>query len=248
MNPLLLSAGIIFFGGGSRAWAQETGSAAANPSPPGAVPGASPTPMTDIHDIKPLLPMGADLPMWVWAAGALMLILVILCAWWWFRRRKAGHGATLPTPVVAPHVEALVQLDALAADISIDGKVFYFRLSAIVRHYLERRFDIPAAEMTTEELLPAVDRLRLPLDVGQSFKAFCRAADPIKFAGVAVNREHMAQDLAFARNLVTCTAAPARDPEPEADQQGPETAAPKHVALTGGTSETVESSTMKRSP
>ena len=202
--------------------------------------------MTDIHDIKPALPMGMDLPMWVWMAGALILIIAVLGAWWWFRRRTAGHGASLPPPMVAPDVEALGQLDALAADTTVDCKVFYFRLSAIVRRYLERRFDIPAVEMTTEELLPAVSRLGLPLDVGQSFKDFCRAADPIKFAGAAVHRKRMVQDLAFARNLVARATAPAEHPEAEAGRQGSGTAAPQRAALPDSTSEPNVSSDMNR--
>lgn len=246
MNPLLIAECILVLEGWSRAWVQQTGSNVAVPAPPGAIPGAGPAPMTDIHDIKPALPLGADLPMWVWVAGALVIILAILGVLWWLRRRKAGHREMLPPPVVAPDVEALGQLDALAADTAIDGKLFYFRLSAIVRHYLERRFGIPAAEMTTEELLPAVDRLGVVLDIGQPFKAFCRTADPIKFAGAQVQRERMVEDLALARNLVTRTTEPSQDPEPEAGQQGPEKAASKRVALTGGTTETVESSNMNR--
>lgn len=246
MNPLLIAECILVLEGWSRAWVQQTGSNVAVPAPPGAVPGAGPAPMTDIHDIKPALPLGADLPMWVWVAGALVIILAILGVLWWLRRRKAGHGEMLPPPVVAPDVEALGQLDALAADTAIDGKLFYFRLSAIVRHYLERRFGIPAAEMTTEELLPAVDRLRLALDIGQPFKAFCRTADPIKFAGAQVQRERMVEDLALARNLVTRTTATAEEPESEVVWEGPEGVAPQRAALSVGTSQTVESPKMNR--
>ena len=47
--------------------------------------------------------------------------------------------------------EALQMLDALAAEGRLDPKQFYFRLSAVIRRYIERRFDFPAAEMTTEE-------------------------------------------------------------------------------------------------
>ena len=96
-------------------------------------------------------------------------------------------------------------LDALAASGNADSKQFYFDLSAILRRYIERRYEIPASEMTTEELLPRVNRLPLKAELAQLLKAFCRGADPIKFAGVCAEQNRMAQDLSFARDFVRQT-------------------------------------------
>jgi hypothetical protein len=171
------------------------------------------TPMADIHDIKPALDIGLDLRWAYWAIGA--LVLLALAALFWRHWRKRGRPAVDESapPPLPPDAEALQMLDALAAEGNPDPKQFYFRLSAVIRHYIERRFDFPAAEMTTEELLPRVDRLPMAPELSQTLKAFCRAADPVKFADAPADAGRMAQDLAFARDLVRRTSA--AEPAPE---------------------------------
>jgi hypothetical protein len=161
--------------------------------------------MADIHDIKPALAMGADLTWLYWVAGALALLALVYLGWrLWLRRKKVPPAAPAPSPI-APDAEAYQALDALAADDATNPKQFYFRLSAIIRRYVERRYAIPAAEMTTEELIPRVDRLPLAPDLAQPFKALCRAADPIKFAGAAAPPDRIPRDLSFARDFVRRT-------------------------------------------
>ena len=43
----------------------------------------------------------------------------------------------------------------------LNGKTFYFRLSAILRQYVFGRFAVGAPEMTTEEFLPCIHRLKI---------------------------------------------------------------------------------------
>lgn len=162
------------------------------------------TPMTDIHDIKPLLSMGPDLQWLYWVLGALALAGLALLAWYmWRRRKKAEPSIPAPQPV-APHIEAYQALDALAVQTRISGKQYYFRLSAILRRYLERRYGFPAVEMTTEELLPRLDGLPLDADA-DALKAFCRSADPIKFAGAYAGRNQMHDHMAMARRFIRRT-------------------------------------------
>jgi hypothetical protein len=171
--------------------------------------------MTDIHDIKAALAMGHDLRWLYWALAILVFLALAALVWRrWLKRGKPAAAGSAPPPL-SPDAEALQRLDALAAEEDLDPKQFYFRLSAVVRCYVERRFDMPAAEMTTEELLPRVDRLPMAPELAQTLKAFCRAADPVKFAGAPAEPGRMAHDLAFAREFVRRTSAPA---EPAAEQ------------------------------
>jgi cell division septation protein DedD len=169
--------------------------------------------MTDIHDIKPALDMGLDLRWVYWAIGALVLLALAALVWRRWRKREKPEAVEMAPPPLPPDAEAMQMLDALAAEGNPDPKPFYFRLSAVIRRYLERRFDFPAAEMTTEELLPRVDRLPMAPELAQALKSFCRAADPVKFAGAPADTGRMARDLAFARDLVRRTSAPA-EPDP----------------------------------
>lgn len=175
--------------------------------PPGAVPEGGPAPqMTDINDIKPIVDLGGD---WQWLlyliGGIIILIGLLTLAWWLWKRRKKPETMLPTAPPMAPDAEAYDALDALAAENGLDPKQFYFRLSAVMRHYMERRYAFPAAEMTTEELLPHVDQLALETSLAQELKALCRMADPIKFAGAAARQDRLARDLAFTRDFVRQT-------------------------------------------
>lgn len=172
------------------------------------VPGAdgSPQPaMTDIHDIKPALAVGPDLGWLWWVLAAVLFIAVVALAWWlWRKRSKAGQAAPAEPPP-SPEAQAYARLDALAADRQMDDKQYYFELSAILRHYVERRYNIPAAEMTMEELLPHMEQLSIPQTLGEPFKQFCRAIEPIKFADAPADQAQKPKDLAFARDFVRDT-------------------------------------------
>ncbi len=166
--------------------------------------------MKDIHDIKPLLAVGIDWSWLPWLLAVLIAAVVILLVWRWWRRRRRLPETIAAEPLPSPEVEALAALDALAADGSADGKRFYFDLTAVLKRYLERRYEIPAAEMTVEELLPQVARLPLAGELAEPLKALCRLAEPIKFADAAADPGKMPADLAFVRQLVQRTT-----PEPE---------------------------------
>jgi hypothetical protein len=175
--------------------------------PPGSVPGSgNEIQMTDINDIKPIVDLGGDWQWLIYSIGGLVILMGLLALAWWLWKRRIKKETILPTaPVMAPDVEAYDALDALAAENGLTPKQFYFRLSAVLRHYMERRYDFPAAEMTTEELMPQVDQLALDVALTQKLKVFCRMVDPIKFAGAAAGQDRLAQDLAFARNFVRQT-------------------------------------------
>jgi len=178
------------------------------------------SPMTDIHDIKPALTVGHDLRWVFWALAVLAFLVLAALAWRRWKKRTRPAATQSAPPPRPPDAEALQLLDALAAEGNLDPKQFYFRLSAVVRRYIERRFNFPAAEMTTEELLPRVDRLPMTPELVQTLKAFCRAADPVKFAGAPAEPGRMARDLAFARDLVHRTSATAEPAAEPADQPG----------------------------
>jgi hypothetical protein len=163
--------------------------------------------LTDIHDIKPALAPGPDLRWLYWALAVTAVLGLLAFAWRMWRKRNKPAVAEMAPPPIPAETEALEMLDALAAEGNLNPKQFYFRLSAILRRYIERRYDIPAAEMTTEELLPEVDRLPLSLELAQPLKTFCRETDPIKFAGASAEQIRMAKDLSFTRDFVRKTTA-----------------------------------------
>lgn len=190
-------------------------------SDPGNVPGqaenSSAAPMTDIHDIKPLVSVPVPVSLGVillWIGIGLLAALLALGAWFFWKRRRGKTVESL-TAMLSPEDTAFQQLSALSLD-TTGGKAFYFRLSAIFRQYLEGRFGIDGLEMTTEELLPRVDTLALERDLKRDAKTFLVSCDPVKFAGLPVSRPAMESDLGFVRGFVEKSATYLLAPEEEA--------------------------------
>ena len=91
--------------------------------------------MTDIHDIRPLRSPGPDLrPLGYGLAALAALVLMAVAVFLWKRRRRRLKGGVAPG--LPPDAAALSALDELADVDGIDGRLFYFRLSAILRRYL----------------------------------------------------------------------------------------------------------------
>ncbi|WP_319406431.1 DUF4381 family protein [uncultured Desulfosarcina sp.] len=175
----------------------------------------TPAPMSDIHDIRPPVPVGLDAPWLIPALLALAGVLILAALWWWWRHRKKRTIETI-VPELPPEMIAMQALDGISDIRGQDGKSFYFHLSAILRQYVFGRFAVGAPEMTTEEFMPCIDRLPVDHELARQLKQLCRAMDPIKFGGVATVEKQMETDLFFARAFVRKTTLAAAD-EPQGD-------------------------------
>ncbi len=173
-------------------------------TPMGQMAGTDQQTMTDIHDILPLVPVGMD-KKWIALGLAIAGILLLVGALWYWKKRKNNSLKIRAVPVILPHQAALSALGEISDIKHIDGKTFYFRLSAIIRQYVHGRFGVGAPEMTTEEFLPHIDRLDIALDFQMALKALCRSSDPVKFAGHPAVEEQMEKDFLFAGSFVEKT-------------------------------------------
>ncbi len=138
---------------------------------------------TDIRDIKPLVSPPADRrPLYLGAASLATLVALAGGLWFLFNRPKRPY--TVPPP--PPHEVALRALDRLWARRDLQEarwEPYYVELSAIVRRYLEDRFELRAPEMTTEEFLVAAGTdPRLTRPQRELLAAFLQQADLVKFA------------------------------------------------------------------
>jgi hypothetical protein len=167
-------------------------------------------PEQDLRDIKGEVRdfLGADLAS-LWPAAVVVGIglAVALLAVIMTRRRRLLE---LQVPVIPPGVWALLQLDDLERQELVDhGRVheFYFRLSSIVRQYLERRFKLMAPERTTEEFLRETRRSDLLTDDHKHLLSdFLRVADMVKFALHEPSATESVLALTAARGFVEQTA------------------------------------------
>ena len=119
----------------------------------------------------------------------LIYALVLLIIWLILRKKYGLIKAELKTnlPLLPPHVVAIMELDRLKSEkIWKKGKnkEYYTELSDVLRKYIERRFQINALEMTTDEILVLFKRDKNTQSVYQNLRQILQLADLVKFAKI----------------------------------------------------------------
>ncbi len=140
--------------------------------------------LVDIRGLKPPIYFGGHLR-WLYLALAAAILLGLLL--WFWRKKKAPEAAreaapldTRPPWVIAE--EAMTRLRESGLLANGEFKLFYSRLTEILRAYIEPRFGVDALDRTTSELRSEMSRINIddrfcvPL-----FKLF-DSADLVKFA------------------------------------------------------------------
>ena len=106
-----------------------------------------------IEDIEGVVEMPKAAQRW-WLWGLVVLgLAAVPAAWFFLRSRRAKELVRIFRPA---HELAYARLRALVAENLVEQgqiKEFYERISGILRHYIEDRFDLHAPERTTEEFL-----------------------------------------------------------------------------------------------
>lgn len=141
-------------------------------------------PKTDIRGIKPPVDLPSELHRWL--AGCLSGIFLILGGMFLLARLRRKKTAREEAEVsLSPHDEAYQALRNLYDSSLIrEGKVkvYYFRLSEIIRRYLERRFEFAAVEKTTDEISKDLRQIALEDTAKRLIREFLEEVDIVKFA------------------------------------------------------------------
>ncbi len=162
----------------------------------------------DRQQLKPIQDIIPAYPLWLpWALWSFLGLFVLACAagiiFWLKHRaaRKAQAIALLPADIRAKN--ELEQLDASMLFEKGRIKEYYFRLSEILKRYLEELRGFPAAEYTTEEISQHVE-----LDIDRELVMFLRRADIVKFADDVPSPALKADDMKSALQYI-CSTSPA---------------------------------------
>jgi hypothetical protein len=118
--------------------------------------------------------------------GLCTLAAVIIVVYGAIMRYRRNRAALPEKPGLRepPHVKAISELEALHNQKVWQNnrhKLYYSRLSDILRTYLDGRYDVGAMEMTTDEIMAAMER-GLPAKNYADLKDILRTADLVKFA------------------------------------------------------------------
>ncbi len=160
-------------------------------------------PENDIYDIRP--PKEVGIPLWI-DLSFILGILSLAILGFIFLSRKNKKSKRDSSPKIYAHSIALNALEELAKKNYLaqgEFKLYYLELSSIVRHYLEARFKLAAAEMTTEEFLNKVkDESILSSEQKLLLQNFLESADLVKFAKYRPSPEGAGEALNLARRLI----------------------------------------------
>ena len=87
---------------------------------------------------------------------------------------------------------------------------FYFRLSTLLRHYIEHHLNLNFIDKTEEEILAhpeCFDAIGLDKDEWERMKNFWQRGQVIKFAASSVSQDKVKSDVDFVRWFVDTTRA-----------------------------------------
>ncbi|HOY45552.1 MAG TPA: hypothetical protein PL189_12475 [bacterium] len=148
----------------------------------------NPSEAGDIRDIKPpLVPPRDWKSIFLKVGGALLLLAGAAAAWWYIRRRRQGKSI-LPERQIPPrpaHEIALAELRALVdSDWLANGKhkAWHSELADIIRRYVQGRYGIDAPEMTSRQLLSALEQYGLEESWLPGLRDLLGICDMAKFA------------------------------------------------------------------
>ena len=143
---------------------------------------------TLLVDLKPLEKYPLQLPWWLyWALAGLALLVIALI---YFVKPKAAPAEKpqkqeAPQPVIPDPAwkEALKKLDELIAEelmLRGEQKQHHFRLSEILRQFLQRKYRFAAMEMSTSEIQWVSSRIYV--EAAPEVIGFLKYCDRVKFA------------------------------------------------------------------
>ncbi len=167
---------------------------------------------SDIRDIKANYKAPVTLfELLPYSIALVVILAAIIMVRWYYKRKYQGMSVSLASQKLdPPDVAALRELERLKKEapwLHNKVKVYYIRLSEIIRNYIERRFHIPALEQTTEEILFDLKKLNHDSDSIPLLKAMLTLADLVKFAKVIPDKEENAKQIDVAVEYVIHTSS-----------------------------------------
>ncbi|MDR1405931.1 MAG: hypothetical protein LBI89_01840 [Prevotellaceae bacterium] len=141
-----------------------------------------------LKDIKPPIKYPYTLAeiLWPWATlGILALALIAALIHVMIRLKKKQPVFGRIKPAEPPHIVAMRELEKIKAEKlwqSNKVKLYYTRVTDVLRVYLEKRYAIQAPEQTSEEILQALAQLPLPDYFIPKLREFLSTSDLVKFA------------------------------------------------------------------
>lgn len=171
-----------------------------------------PTPFPDdLKDMAPIKDISREPILWTdylpFAAAVLGVLAVLGLFFWWYSRYKQKAARSRSVELL-PHELALKKLALLRQGASWRqgaAKEYCAALTFILREYIEKRYQVPALESTSEELLSQMKNTDFPLELKADLANVLMQADLAKFAKAIPPEDFYLYSMDFAVALVSRT-------------------------------------------
>lgn len=155
----------------------------------------------DIKDVKPPIRIPFDwLTLLIWILVAVAILVIAFLLYKKYFSKKPAEEIVKPKIILPPYEEALMKLDQLEREqLWQKGfvKEYHSRITEIIREYFEKRFNLPALELSTSEQLEYLKMIPEAKEILSLTESFLSNADLVKFAKFVpmdgVNAEMMKQ-------------------------------------------------------
>jgi hypothetical protein len=163
-----------------------------------------------LRDIKNPLEIPFNYLFVVSVAAVIVLLAVIAYLGYKFykKRKEKGYLIKPPEPVRPAHEIALESIERLLEEQLIEKKeikLFYSRLSEIIRRYIEDCFYISALEETSMEIIEELQLQNMAEETVDLLREFFTLADFVKFAKYLPTDDENAQSIEMAKQFITST-------------------------------------------
>lgn len=175
--------------------------------------------MTDILDIKPIVQVSL---LWFWVLLLLLVLGLAFALYRFLKSRSAPLEKPKPEPLLSPREIALRDLEDLDHSGILERgqyRKYYFRLSEIVRLFLQDEIRLPAVDATTEEIRPHLSQSSLlKREEKDSIGRVLVDMDLVKFARFVPSASEVQELRAQTRHFLQTANLPA--PESAAGGEG----------------------------
>jgi hypothetical protein len=163
---------------------------------------------TDIAGLKQ--PYVAPESRWRFWTGIALLVAAI-AVYLWYRLRRRTHE---PVPVAPPRPAweiALEELEQLRREVNPaadGGRLWYFRLSEILRRYWDARYDWQSIDQTTTEIIRVLPQAPFAESHRRRAAEFLHLADYIRYARQPAQEGRPEVDWAWVKSFIVETRPP----------------------------------------
>jgi len=164
--------------------------------------------MKTFHSIKKpmdIVKTWREYLLWIVIGLVGLIVIAVLIYFLMFKKGMPLPILRTPAPEVPAYEWALQELKKLDIEklpVQNQSKLYYTRLTDILRIFIEKQYHLAAMESTTDELMDLLKKQKFSSASRQQMKAILQAADLVKFAKGQPLQQDMDQHLHYAESFI----------------------------------------------